>query len=136
VYENDPDDIETLGWEKFVSDVWASIFVGHHSNASIRTVARRWSDLLQGGIGCSQDIADELVRAEIMRREDRDELNSRDPLVVLAAMDQVLADMSGDLDELAAVRPAERSRLSTELSELRQYLRDGTEEGADDLAAD
>lgn len=124
--ENDPADIDDLGWDRFVSDVWESIYVGYHSNSGIRTIGRRWSDLLQGGVGCSQELADELVRIEIMQREDRGMLTGRDPLEVLAAMDEVLADMGLDLAELNAIRPAERSRLVAEHARLRKFLRDST----------
>jgi hypothetical protein len=129
MYENDPADIADIGWDKFVSGVWESIFVGYHSNTSVRTIARRWSDLLQGGIGCSEEIADELVRTEIMQREDREILTTRDPLAMLAAMDEALADMGLDLAELDWIRPAERSRLVAGHARLRQYLRETSAAG-------
>jgi hypothetical protein len=135
VYENDPADIDDLGWDRFVSDVWASIYVGYHSNCGIRTIGRRWSDLLQGALGCSQELADELVRIEIMQREDRGMLTGCDPLVVLAAMDEVLADMGLDLAELNAIRPAERSRLVAEHARLRRFLRDSAA-GLEDAEAE
>jgi hypothetical protein len=123
MYENDPADIADMGWDKFVSGVWESIFVGYHSHASVRTIARRWSDLLQGGIGCSEDVADDLVRAEIMQREDRAILTTKDPLAMVAAMDEALADMGTDLAELDWIRPAERSRLVAGHARLHEYLR-------------
>lgn len=126
MYDNDPADIAEIGWDKFVAGVWESIFVGYNSNCGIRTLGRRWSDLLQGGVGCSQELADELVRAEIMQREDRAILASRDPLVVLAGMDEVLADMGLDLAELDEIRPAERSRLVAEHARLRGFLRESS----------
>jgi hypothetical protein len=122
VYENDPADLAEFGWDNFVARVWESIFVAHRSNRGIRTIGRRWSDLLQGGIGCSEELADELVRAEIMQQEDRAIRTSKDPLVTLAAMDEVLADMGLDLAELDEIRPAERSRLIAEHARLRKFL--------------
>jgi hypothetical protein len=57
-----------------------------------------------------------------MQREDRAIRTSKDPLVTLAAMDEVLADMGLDLAELDQIRPAERSRLIAEHARLRKFL--------------
>jgi hypothetical protein len=123
MYENDPGDIDEIGWDNFVTGVWESIFVGYNSSAGIRTLGRRWSDLLQGGIGCSQQVADELVKTAIMQREDRAILRERDALVMLSAMDEVLADMGSDLAQMYEIEPAERSRLLAEHARLREFLR-------------
>jgi hypothetical protein len=124
VYDNDPADLADFGWDAFVSQVWESIYAGYHSNCGIRTIGRRWSDLLQGGTGCSQEIADDLVRAEIMQREDRGMLSGLDALAVLEAMDEVLADMGFDLAEMEFIRPEERSRLVAEHARLRRFVRE------------
>ncbi len=128
MYENDPADIAEVGWEKFVTGIWESIFVGYQGGRGVRTLGRRWSDLLQAGLGCSEDLADELVRLEIVQREDRVTLRRRDPLEMLAAMDEILADMGEDLAEL--VRPSERAELIAGLGRLRRFLRESAA-GAD-----
>jgi hypothetical protein len=132
VYDNDPADIAEIGWEKFVTGIWESIFVGYQTGRGVRTLGRRWSDLLQGGTGCSEELADELVRLEIMQREDRAALRRRDPLDMLAAMDEVLADMGQDLAELDWIRPGEPPELTARLARLRRFLR---ESGADEADA-
>jgi hypothetical protein len=129
VYENDPEDLAELGWERFVSDVWASIYVGYSSNAGIRTICRRWSDLLQGGLGCSQELADELVRTQVFRREDRWPVDGKDALGTLRSMDQILAGIGMDLAELDGIRPAARLVLLEEHKRLREFFRESSEPG-------
>ena len=128
MYENEPADIAEIGWERFVTGIWESIFVGYQTGRGVRTLGRRWSDLLQAGLDCSEDLADELVRLEIVQREDRAALRRRDPLDLLAAMDDILADMGADLTEMDYVRPAERAELTAGLARLRGLLRESTEE--------
>jgi hypothetical protein len=129
MYENDPADMAEIGWERFVTGIWESIFVGYQTGRGVRTLGRRWSDLLQAGIDCSEELADELVRLEIVQREDRAALRRRDPLDLLAAMDDILADMGADLAEMDYyVRPAERAELTAGLTRLRGLLRESMEE--------
>ncbi len=128
MYENDPADIAEVGWEKFVTGIWESIFVGYQTGRGVRTLGRRWSDLLQAGMDCSQELADELVRLEIVQREDRVTLRRRDPLELLAAMDDILADMGDDLADVDTVRPGERAALTTGLARLRSFLRESMED--------
>jgi hypothetical protein len=128
MYENDPADIAEIGWERFVTSIWESIFVGYQTGRGVRTLGRRWSDLLQAGLDCSEDLADELVRLEIVQREDRAALRRRDPLDLLAAMDDILADMGADLAVMDYVRPAERAELTAGLARLRGLLRESMEE--------
>jgi hypothetical protein len=123
VYDHDAADLEELGWDQFVSSVWESVYLGYQSRG-IRTIARRWSDLIQAGIGCPQELADELVRAQVVEMEGRGMLTSRDPLAVLAGMDEVLADMGADLAEAGDIEPGERARLLAGLARLRQFLRE------------
>jgi hypothetical protein len=132
VYYADTADIEELGWDRFVSGAWETIFVDYRSTAGIRSICRRWSDLLQAGLGCSQDVADELVRSQVMMRQDRDLMAIRDPERLLAAMDEVLADIGADLADLDEVRPAERGDLITAHHVLRGFLRENFL-GPDDL---
>jgi hypothetical protein len=117
VYDHDPDEVRRLGWEEFTARQWESIYVGYRSGASLRKTCRRWSDLFEAGLCCSQDIADLLVRAEIIQRADRDLEGTRDPGKLLAGMDQVLADVRFDLMEMGEVPPAQLDDL------LRQHAR-------------
>lgn len=124
MYDHEPLDLTELGWDRFVTDVWQSIFVGYRGFTGIRTLCRRWSDLLQGGLGCSPDLADALVRGEVMDVEVRTKLDSKDPMTLLAGMDEVLGDMRADLAEFSDVAPDERVRLITEMDRLRSFLAD------------
>jgi len=123
MYDGDPEVLEQVGWAQFVTDAWTQIFVGYESMTGIRTLGRRWSDLLQAGLGCSQEVADLLVRAELMQREDRDLISIHDPGRLLAAMDEVLADMGADLAELPEIPAADRDRLLAGHHDLRALLR-------------
>jgi hypothetical protein len=125
MYDHDALDLAELGWDRFVTDVWASIFAGYRRFTGIRTLCRRWSDLLQGGIGCPPDLADALVRGEVMDVEVRTRLASKDPLTLLAGMDEVLGDMRADLAELSDVAPGDRAQLIAEMDRLRTFLADG-----------
>jgi hypothetical protein len=135
VYENSPADIEEIGWDRFITDAWTQIFVGYQSVTGIRVLGRRWSDVLQAGLSCPPEIADELVSAEVIQRQDRDLMTIRDPGRLLAAMDEVLADMGADLAELPDIRPADRDRLLASHRHLRAFLRAGFLE-ADETGGD
>jgi hypothetical protein len=124
MYDHEPLDLTELGWDRFVTDVWQSIFVGYRTFTGIRTLCRRWSDLLQGGLGCPPDLADALVRDEVMDVEVRTKLGSKDPITLLAGMDEVLGDMRADLAEFSDLAPGERAQLITEMDRLRSFLAD------------
>ena len=130
MYESDLQDIAEIGWDRFITEVWESIFVGYRISG-IRTICRRWSDLMQAGLGCSQELADKLVRMEVMFRLDRDLMAIRDPNELLAAMHEVLADMRADLAEpdpdaeLPPIPPGERAGLLAAHTRLCRFLRDG-----------
>jgi len=138
MYYSDPEDIDEIGWDRFVCEAWEAIFVGYRSTAGIRSIGRRWSDLLQAGLGCPEEIADLLLRDQVIVRQDRDLMTIKDPERLLAAMDQVLADIGTDLAELHKIRPSDRDRLLAAHRELREFLREnflGTDV-AGDLAAE
>jgi hypothetical protein len=124
VYYSDLEDIEEIGWDRFVCDAWEAIFVAYRSTAGIRSIGRRWSDLLQAGLGCSEETADLLLRDQVVVRQDRDLMSIKDPEQLLAAMDQVLADIGADIPELAGIRPSDRDRLVAAHRELREFLRE------------
>lgn len=123
VYDHDPEEIGRLGWEEFIARQWESIFVGYRSAAGLRKTCRRWSDLLEAGLGCSQDIADLLVRAEIVQRADRDLEGTRDARKLLAGMDQVLADVRIDLTEMGEIPPEQLDGLLRQHARLRALAR-------------
>lgn len=123
MYDSDLADLEEVGWDRFVSDAWTNIFTGYRALTGIRALGRRWSDLLQAGLGCPPEVADELVRAEVVLRQDRDLMSIRDADQLLTAMDEVLADMGADLAELADIPPADRDRWLASHHDLRAFLR-------------
>ncbi|HEX4658767.1 MAG TPA: hypothetical protein VH307_15375 [Streptosporangiaceae bacterium] len=123
MYDHDVDEVGRLGWEEFITRQWESIFVGYRSTVGLRRTCRRWSDLLQVGLGCSQDIADLLVRAEIVQRADRDLEGTRDAGKLLTGMDQVLADVRIDLIEMDEIPPEQVDDLLQRQARLRALAR-------------
>ena len=101
MYDHDPEDVDVLGWDEFISRQWESIFAGYRSGSGIRRTGRRWSDLIQAGLGCPQELADLLVRRQIIDRADRDLEGARNAAEILAGMYDALGDMRADLVELA-----------------------------------
>ena len=99
VYDHDPEDVTALGWEEFIARQWESIFAGYRSKTGLRKVGRRWSDLLEAGLGCPQEVADLLVRKEIIDRADRDLEGATDAHSLVTGMLAVLADVRADLPE-------------------------------------
>jgi hypothetical protein len=124
MYDYSQSDLDELGWDKFVTYAWQSIFVGYRRFTTIRTLGRRWSDLLQGGIGCTEELADELVRLEIIMYEGRAALPSKDPIFVLNVMDQVLGAMGADLAAVEWIRPDDRDQLLARHARLRAFVRE------------
>jgi hypothetical protein len=100
VYDHDPDDVARLGWDEFVIRQWESIFLGYRSWTGLRQMGRRWADLIEAGLDCSQELADRLVHDEIINGPDWD-LGPDDPGSVLSRMYGVLAAIREDLAELA-----------------------------------
>jgi len=100
VYDHDPEDVAALGWEDFIARQWESIFAGYRSKTGLRKMGRRWSDLLEAGLGCPQDVADLLVRKEIIDRADRDLEGATDAHDLVTGMLAVLADVRADLPEV------------------------------------
>jgi hypothetical protein len=124
VYNSDLEDIEEIGWDRFICGAWEAIFVGYRSTVGIRSIGRRWSDLLQAGLGCPEEIADLLLRDQVIVRQDRDLMTIKDPERLLAAMDQVLADIGTDIAELPEIGPSDRDRLLVAHHALREFLRE------------
>jgi hypothetical protein len=123
VYDHDLEEVESLGWEEFILRQWESIFTGYRSWAGLRTMGRRWSDLIQAGLGCSQDVADQLVRAEIIDRADRDLEGKTDAEAVVSGMADVLTDIRADLADLSEVDPQLSARLIEQHARLLGFIR-------------
>ena len=123
VYDHDPEDIAALGWEEFIGRQWESIFAGYRARAGLRRICRRWSDLLEVGLGCSQQVADLLVRSEIIDRADRDLEGTIDAGALVAGMAGVLADVRADLQELAVTPAGPAGGLLEAHAELLSFVR-------------
>jgi len=124
VYDSDLADIEEIGWDRFIYGAWEAIFLGYRSFGGIRSIGRRWSDLLQAGLGCPEQIADVLVRDQVIVRQDRDLMAIKDPGRLMAAMAEILADVGSELGELAGITPADRERLLAAHQRLTEFLRE------------
>jgi len=123
-----------LGWDEFIARQWESIFAGYRAHAGLRRICRRWSDLFEVGLGCSQELADLLVRREIIGRADRDLEGLTDAGALVAEMAGVVADVRAELRELEAVQPGPAATLLEAHARLLAFLRayafgsDGAEE--------
>jgi hypothetical protein len=122
VYEHDRQEVEELGWEEFIARQWDSIFVGYRSWSGMRATARRWSDLIEVGLGCPQELADQLVQAEIIGGPDRG-LEGAGAAAVVSGMVAVLADVRADLAEMSEQDPAAAARLLDQHAKLLSFLR-------------
>ncbi len=122
MYDHDLEEVETLGWEEFIARQWDSIFVGYRSWSGMRTTARRWSDLIEAGLGCSQELADQLVQAEIIGGPDRG-LEGAGAAAVVSGMVTVVADLRTDLAEMSALDPAAAAKLLDQHARLLSFLR-------------
>jgi hypothetical protein len=111
VYDHDFQDVAELGWDEFIARQWESIFAGYRTGSGLRRTGRRWSDLLQAGLGCPEELADTLVRNQIVERVDRDLVDVAYGPDVVTGMYEVLADMRADLVEMIGDGLAEASLL-------------------------
>jgi hypothetical protein len=123
VYDHDLEDVVALGWDEFIARQWESIFAGYRGRAGLRRICRRWSDLLEVGLGCSQEFADMLVRREIIDRADRDLEGLTDAGALVAGMAGLVADVRADLQDLAAVQPGPAASLLEAHARLLAFLR-------------
>jgi len=123
VYDHDPEEVETLGWEEFIARQWESIFAGYRSWTGLRRMGRRWSDLFEAGLGCSQDLADQLVRTQVIDRPDRDLEGAGDAQAVVTKMAGVVADVRADLAGLGRENPELAARLLDQHARLMSFIR-------------
>ena len=122
MYEHDPDEVAQLGWEEFILRQWELIFTGYRTWTGLRTQGRRWTDLIEAGLGCSQDIAEELVNATVIRGPDRNLEGTRDPAAVVSGMTAALAEMPAALADAPGLAPAAVGELLSQHARLLRFI--------------
>lgn len=122
MYDHDLEELEALGWEEFIARQWESIFAGYRTHVGLRRICRRWSDLLEVGLGCSQELADLLVRREIIDRADRDLEGLTDAGDLVAGMAGVVAGVRAELRELETAQPGPAAILLAAHARLLAFL--------------
>lgn len=122
MYDHDLDDVAVLGWEEFILRQWESLFIGYRSWAGLRTLGRRWSDLIEAGLGCSQDVADRLVNAVVINGPDRHLEGTADAVAIVSAMTDVLADIPAALAGMADLKPAAVTMLIKQHAQLLSFI--------------
>jgi hypothetical protein len=105
VYDHDPDDVAVLGWEEFTLRQWEWLFTGYRSWTGRRTLGRRWSDLIEAGLGCSQELADRLVSAAVINGPDGHLEGAADAAAIVSGMTDVLARIPTALTDMTELEP-------------------------------
>ena len=123
VYDHDPSEVEVLGWEEFIACQWESIFAGYRSWVGLRRMGRRWSDLIEAGLGCSQEIADRLVKDGLIDGQDRGLQEGTDAQFVVSGMIGVLTDFRAGLAGMAELGPEVLSGLLARHARLLGFIR-------------
>ena len=118
MYDHDLGELEDLGWDEFIRRQWDAVYTAYRTGRGRRTLCRGWADLLEAGLGCSQALADRLVRAEILDRADRDLEGTVDPRALVMGMTEVIADVRVDLLELGLEEPVFRELGAAQLAGL------------------
>ena len=123
MYDHDREEVELLGWEEFIAFQWESIFIGYRSWVGRRSIARRWSDLFEVGLGCPQEIADWLARTEIMDRADHDLEGAANAEALVSGMIGVVADLRADLAEMSEPGPGLPGKILDQHARLLRFVR-------------
>ena len=123
MYDHDPDDLAVLGWEEFTLRQWESIFTGYRSWAGRRTLGRRWSDLIEAGLGCSQELADRLVNAAVINGPDGHLEGAGDAAAIVSGMTDVLARVPSALADMADLEPRVATTLLKQHEHLLSFIR-------------
>jgi hypothetical protein len=123
VYDHDPDEVALLGWEEFTLRQWESIFAGYRSWAGRRTLGRRWSDLIEGGLGCSQELADRLVNAAVINGPDGHLEGAADAAAIVSGMTDVLARTPTALADMVDLDPGVAAALLEQYEHLLSFIR-------------
>ena len=124
MYDHDFSEVEQLGWEEFIARQWESIFVGYRSWTGLRTMGRRWSDLIEVGLGCSPGMANQLVRSGLIYGQDHGFQERTDAQAVVSGMIGVLTDLRSDLAEMAEQEPEASTTLLEQHARLLRFIRD------------
>ena len=122
MYDHDPDEVAVLGWEEFILRQWELIFTGYRTWTGLRTQGRRWTDLIEAGLGCSQEVAEELVNATVIRGPDRNLEGTRDPAAVVSGMTAALADVPAALADTPGLAPAAIDELIGQHARLLSFI--------------
>ena len=123
VYDHDPSEVEELGWEEFIDRQWESIFIGYRSWVGLRRMGRRWSDFIEAGLGCSQEIADRLIEDGLIGGPDRGLQEVTDAQSVVSGMIGMLTDLRAGLAGMAELEPEVLSRLLAQHARLLRFVR-------------
>ena len=119
MYDHDLGELEDLGWDEFIRRQWDAVYTAYRTGRGRRTLCRGWADLLEAGLGCSQTLADLLVRTEILDRADRDLEGTVDPWALVTGMTEVIADVRVGS---ARIRPGEPGSREQGLAQLAGLL--------------
>jgi hypothetical protein len=123
VYDHYPAAVEELGWDKFITAQWESLFVGYRSLVGLRSMGRRWSDLFEAGLTCSQDIAERLVNTVIINGPDRQLERESDAETLVSGMINVVADARSGLTGMTELGPDLSAELLDQHARLLSFLR-------------
>ncbi len=130
MYDHDPDDVAAVGWEEFTLRQWESIFICYRSWAGLRTLGRRWSDLIEAGLGCSQQVADRLVNAAVINGPNSHLEGAADAADIVSGMRDVLARIPAALTDIAGLEPGVTAMLLKRHARLLSFI-DAQGPGAD-----
>jgi hypothetical protein len=122
VYDHDPDDVAVLGWEEFTIRQWESIFFGYRSWAGLRRLGRRWSDLIEVGLGCSQGVADRLVNVAFINDPNRHMDGGGGAADIVSGMTDVLERIPAALSNMADLEPGVSAALLKQHARLLSFI--------------